>query len=27
VLRKEYDVKMLPDAAKLISGELDAAKL
>lgn len=27
VLRKEYDVKMLPDAAKLISGELDAAKI
>ena len=27
VLRKEFDVKMLPDATKLISGELDAAKL
>jgi len=27
VLRQEYKVKMLPDASKLISGELDAAKL
>jgi peptidyl-prolyl cis-trans isomerase D len=27
VLRKEFKVKMLPDASKLISGELDAAKL
>jgi len=27
VLRKEFKVKMLPDATKLISGELDAAKL
>ncbi len=27
VLRQEYKVKMLPDAGKLISGELDAAKL
>jgi peptidyl-prolyl cis-trans isomerase D len=27
VLRKEYKVKLLPDATKLISGELDAAKL
>jgi len=27
VLRKEFDVKMLPDAQKLISGELDEAKL
>lgn len=27
VLRKEFNVKMLPDATKLISGELDAAKL
>jgi peptidyl-prolyl cis-trans isomerase D len=27
VLRKEFNVKMLPDASKLISGELDVAKL
>jgi peptidyl-prolyl cis-trans isomerase D len=27
VLRQEFKVKMLPDASKLISGELDAAKL
>lgn len=27
VLRQEFKVKMLPDAGKLISGELDAAKL
>ncbi|MDP4836272.1 MAG: SurA N-terminal domain-containing protein [Burkholderiales bacterium] len=27
VLRKEFDVKILPDASKLISGELDVAKL
>lgn len=27
VLRKDFDVKLLPDASKLISGELDAAKI
>lgn len=27
ILRQDFKVKMLPDAAKLISGELDAAKL
>lgn len=27
ILRSEFNVKMLPDAAKLISGELDVAKL
>lgn len=27
VLRQQFDVKLLPDAAKLISGDLDAAKL
>ena len=27
VLRQEFKVKLLPDASKLISGELDAAKL
>jgi peptidyl-prolyl cis-trans isomerase D len=27
ILRQTYKVKVLPDAAKVISGELDAAKL